>query len=55
MSGSVEESRDTTDLADIDLFGEVTGIGGYKEVKALSVTLSLFGFEQGQAATQAVR
>jgi hypothetical protein len=35
----------TTDLGDIDLFGEVLGIGGYREVKALSATLSLFGFE----------
>jgi hypothetical protein len=35
----------TTDLGDIDLFGEVTGIGGYKEVKAFSTTLVLFGLQ----------
>jgi hypothetical protein len=35
----------TTDIGDIDLFGEVSGIGGYKEVKALSTTLVLFGFQ----------
>ena len=28
----------TTDLGDIDLFGEVVGIGGYKDVEALSIT-----------------
>jgi len=33
----------TTDLGDIDLLGEVTGIGGYKEARALSVSLVLFG------------
>ncbi len=33
----------TTDLGDLDLFGEVPGIGQYAEVKALSVTLGLFG------------
>jgi hypothetical protein len=32
-----------TDLGDLDLFGEVLGIGQYAEVKALSVTLELFG------------
>ena len=35
----------TTDLGDIDLFGEVSGIGGYKDVNCLSITLVLFGFE----------
>jgi len=34
-----------TDVGDIDLFGEVTGIGGYKEVRDLSTTLVLFGFQ----------
>jgi hypothetical protein len=35
----------STDLGDIDLLGEVTGIGGYKEAKAISVSLVLFGLE----------
>jgi predicted nucleotidyltransferase len=35
----------TTDLGDIDLFGEVIGIGGYKDVKALSITVVLLGFQ----------
>ncbi len=35
----------TTDLGDIDLLGEVTGIGGYEEAKTLSVKLVLFGLE----------
>ncbi len=35
----------TTDVGDIDLFGEVIGIGGYKDVKALSTTEVLFGDE----------
>jgi hypothetical protein len=35
----------TTDLGDIDVFGEVTGIGGYNEAKTLSVSLVLFGLE----------
>jgi hypothetical protein len=35
----------TTDIGEIDVFGEVTGIGGYKEAKALSITLVLFGLE----------
>jgi hypothetical protein len=35
----------TTDVGDIDLFGELTGIGGYKEARALSVTLVVFGFQ----------
>ncbi len=33
----------TTDLGDVDLFGEVAGVGAYAEVKALSDTLELFG------------
>jgi hypothetical protein len=35
----------TTDLGDIDLFGEVAGMGGYKDASALSITLVLFGFQ----------
>jgi hypothetical protein len=35
----------STDLGDIDLFGEVTGIGGYEEAKTLSVNLVLYGLE----------
>ena len=35
----------TTDLGDIDLLGEVTGIGGYEEAKMLSVNLVLFGLD----------
>jgi predicted nucleotidyltransferase len=35
----------TTDLGDIDLFGEVIGIGGYKDVKALSITVVLLGYQ----------
>ena len=35
----------TTDVGDIDLFGEVVGIGGYKNVEALSITEVLFGDE----------
>lgn len=35
----------TTDVGDIDLLGEVTGIGGYKQAKELSVSLVLFGLE----------
>ena len=35
----------TTDLGDIDLLGEVTGIGGYEMAKTLSVNLVLFGLE----------
>ena len=35
----------TTDLGDVDLLGEVSGIGGYKEVRTLSVNLVLFGLE----------
>ncbi|MDE3178384.1 MAG: hypothetical protein KGM47_01890 [Acidobacteriota bacterium] len=32
-----------TDLGDLDLIGEVPGIGGYAEVKGLSVSMPLFG------------
>lgn len=32
-----------TDLGDLDLLGEVPGLGGYPEVKAVSVMLPLFG------------
>jgi len=32
----------TTDLGDIDLFGEVAGLGGYRDANALSTTLVLF-------------
>ena len=35
----------TTDWGDLDLLGEVTGIGGYKEVKTFSSNLTLFGLE----------
>jgi hypothetical protein len=35
----------STDLGDIDLLGEVTGIGGYEEAKRLSLNLVLFGLE----------
>jgi predicted nucleotidyltransferase len=35
----------TTDLGDIDLFGEVIGIGGYKDVEASSITVALLGFQ----------
>jgi hypothetical protein len=34
-----------TDMGDIDLFGEVAGVGGYNDLKALSITLVLFGFQ----------
>ncbi len=34
-----------TDIGDIDLFGEVAGIGGYEDVKGLSVILGLFGYQ----------
>jgi hypothetical protein len=35
----------TTDVGDINLFGEVVGIGGYKDAEALSITEVLFGDE----------
>jgi hypothetical protein len=35
----------TTDVGDIDLFGEVAGIGGYKDVNVFSISLVLFGFQ----------
>ena len=34
-----------TDLGKIDLLGEVKGIGTYREAEAVSVVMSLFGFE----------
>ncbi len=34
----------TTDLGDIDLLAEVTGVGGYPEVKAASVPVEMFGY-----------
>lgn len=34
-----------TDLGDIDLLGEVTGLGNYEAVRAYSVTMSLYGFD----------
>lgn len=33
----------TTDLCDLDLFGEVAGLGGYLDVLAFSEELELFG------------
>jgi len=33
----------TTDLGDLDLLGEVTGLGGYAEVLSFSEELELFG------------
>lgn len=32
-----------TDLGDIDLLGEITGIGAYQEVRAVSIMLPLYG------------
>ncbi|HKP73382.1 MAG TPA: hypothetical protein VJT82_10625 [Pyrinomonadaceae bacterium] len=34
-----------TDLGNIDLLGEVAGLGSYNEVREASVVLSLFGFQ----------
>lgn len=34
----------TTDIGDLDLLGEVRGVGGYKEVFADSLTVELFGY-----------
>ena len=34
-----------TDLGDLDLIGEVPGVGSYEQVRRASVTLPLFGFE----------
>jgi hypothetical protein len=34
-----------TDLGDLDLIGEVPGVGSYEQVRQASVTLSLFGVE----------
>ncbi len=33
----------TTDLGDLDLLGEVAGLGGYEEVSALSEEMEIFG------------
>jgi hypothetical protein len=35
----------TCDAGDVDLLGEVTGIGGYREVAALATPMTLFGSE----------
>ena len=34
----------TTDIGDLDLLGEVRGVGGYEEVLADSLTVDLFGY-----------
>jgi len=34
----------TTDIGEVDLLGELGGIGGYEDARALSITLDLFGF-----------
>ncbi len=33
----------STDLGNLDLLSEVTGLGGYDQVRAASVAMSLFG------------
>ncbi len=33
----------TTDLGDLDLFGEVAGLGGYEQTRASSISLELYG------------
>lgn len=35
----------STDLGSIDLLGEVTGLGNYEQVSAVSVVMSLFGMQ----------
>jgi len=35
----------STDLGNIDLLGEVTGLGDYEEVLAVSVIMQLYGFD----------
>lgn len=35
----------TTDLGDLDLLGEVAGVGTYKDAVAVSVTVPLYGIE----------
>jgi hypothetical protein len=35
----------TTDLGNIDLLGEVTGLGGFDQVRAQSVVMTLFGIQ----------
>ena len=45
-AGALEQGMNftlTTDIGEIDLFGEVAGIGGYKETSALSDPVDLFG------------
>jgi hypothetical protein len=34
----------TTDIGDLDLFGQVTGLGGLDQVAAVSEVMELFGF-----------
>lgn len=34
-----------TDIGDIDLLGEVAGVGSYEEVEANSVIMNLYGFD----------
>jgi hypothetical protein len=35
----------TTDVGDLDLLGEVPGLGGYEQARACSSELTLFGFD----------
>jgi predicted nucleotidyltransferase len=35
----------STDVGDIDLFGEVEGVGGYDEIKNKAIKLEIFGFK----------
>jgi predicted nucleotidyltransferase len=35
----------TTDLGNVDLFGEVTGLGVFEQVRAQSVVMTLFGIQ----------
>ncbi|MDT4967142.1 MAG: hypothetical protein QOJ64_1879 [Acidobacteriota bacterium] len=35
----------STDLGDLDLLGEVKGVGNYEEAREASVTMQLYGFE----------
>jgi hypothetical protein len=35
----------TTDLGNVDLLGEVKGLGGYAEARASSVVMNLFGLQ----------
>jgi hypothetical protein len=34
-----------TDLGDLDLLGELSGVGSYEQVRSASVIVTLFGFE----------